>query len=62
MCLSDIGHDEFENYTRRLYREITVNIGKVIKFIDITFNFDLPEQVCMNMENCERSTLSECVM
>jgi len=58
--LNEIDHEEFENKTRRKYREVKVNKGKIVNYIAMTFDFVLPDQVSITMENFGRSILSEC--
>ena len=58
--LNEIDHEEFENNMRRKYREVKVNMGKIVNYIAMTFNFVFLGQVSITMENSERSFLSEC--
>jgi len=57
---NEIDHEEFENTMRRKYREVKVNRGKIVNYIGMTFDFALPGQVSITIENSERSILSEC--
>ncbi len=51
---------KFENYMRKVYKDIKVSKGKVLDYIGMTFDYVVPGQVCMTMEKCERDILSEC--
>ena len=56
---SDENHTKFESCMRNKYKEIRVNKGKVLDYIGMTFDFIVPGQVSITMDNCERSILSE---
>jgi hypothetical protein len=58
--LDEIDHEEFENNMRRKYREVKVNKGKVVNYTGMSFNFDIPGQVSITIENSERSIMPEC--
>ena len=53
-------HERFEKYMRKVYHDIKVNKGKVLNYIGMTFDYIVPGQVSITMENCEQSILSEC--
>jgi hypothetical protein len=52
--------ERFEKYMRNVYNEINVSKDKVVNYIGITFDYLVPGQVSITMENCERSILSVC--
>jgi hypothetical protein len=52
-------HTNFESCMRNKYKEIKVSKGKVLDYIGMTFDFIVPGQVSITMENFERSILSE---
>jgi len=52
--------DKFENYKRKVYKCIKVSKGKVLDYIGMTFNYVVPGQVCIPMDNREFDILSEC--
>jgi hypothetical protein len=56
---SDDNHTNFESCMRNKYKEIKVSKGKVLDYIGMTFDFIVPGQVSITMDNCERSILSE---
>jgi hypothetical protein len=58
--LSDDEHERFEKNMRKVYREIKVNKGITTDYVGMTFNYIIPGQVSITMENAERSILSEC--
>ena len=60
VSMSDASLEKFENYMRRVYKEIKVSKGKVLDYIGMTFDYVVPGQVCITMDNCERDILSEC--
>jgi hypothetical protein len=53
-------HERFEKYMRKVYHDIKVNKGKVLNYIGMTFDYIVPGQVSITMENCEQSIISEC--
>ena len=57
---SDDNHNKFESCMRDKYKEIKIRKGKVVNYIGMTFDFIVPGQVSITMDNCERSLLSEC--
>ena len=56
---SDDNHTNFESCMRNKYKEIKVSKGKILDYIGMTFDFIVPGQVSITMDNCERSILSE---
>jgi hypothetical protein len=44
----------------KVHNEIKVSKGKVVKYIDTTFDYIVPEHVSITLEKCERSIISEC--
>ncbi len=57
--LDDVDHEEFKNNMRRKYREEKANKGKVVNYTGMTFDYVIPGQVSITMENSDRSILSE---
>ena len=57
---SDNNRETFENYMRGVYWEIKVNKGQVIDYFGMTFDFIVPGQVSITMENCVQDILAEC--
>ncbi len=55
-------HMRFEKYMRDTYKDINIIDGKVADYIGMTFDFIVPGQVSITMDNCEGSILSECGM
>jgi hypothetical protein len=49
--------DKFENYMRNIYKDIKVSKGKVLDYIGMTFDYAVPGQVCITMDNCEHDLL-----
>ena len=47
----------FENYMRKVYKDIKVSKGKVLDYVGMTFDCVVPGQVCITMGNCERDIL-----
>jgi hypothetical protein len=45
---------------RDKYKEIKISKGKVVDYIGMTFDYIVPGQVSITMDNCERFILSEC--
>ena len=58
--VSDASLAEFESHTRKVYNEVRVCKGKVLDYIGMTFDYVIPGQVSITMENCERDILSDC--
>jgi len=50
----------FEACMRDKYKEIKVSKAKVVDYIGINFDYIVPGQVCITMDNIERSILFEC--
>ncbi len=53
-------HTRFEKCMRDKYMKIKITTGKVVEYIGITFDFIVPRQVSITMDNCECSIISEC--
>ncbi len=45
---------------RDKYKEINIVTGKVVDYIGMVFDFIVPGQVSITMNNCERFILSDC--
>jgi hypothetical protein len=56
---SDDNHTNFKSCMRNKYKEIKISKGKVLDYIGMTFDFIVPGQVSITMDNFERSILSE---
>jgi hypothetical protein len=56
---SEDNHIKFEACMRDKYKEIKTSKGKVVDYIGMTFDYIVPGQVSITMDNCERSILSE---
>ncbi len=50
-------HARFEKCLRDKYNEVNVFPGKVVDYIGMTFDFIVPGQVSITMDNCERFIL-----
>jgi len=57
---SDVDIEKFENYMRGVYTEIKVSKGKVLDYLGMTFDYVVPGQVSITMDNCEQDILAEC--
>jgi hypothetical protein len=53
-------HMWLKTFMRDKYKEIKILTRKVVDHIGMTFDFIVPVQVSITMDNCERSILSEC--
>jgi len=53
------GGTNFESCMRSKYKKIKVSKGNILNYIGMMFDFIVPGQVSITMENCERSFLSE---
>jgi hypothetical protein len=60
--VSDNNLEAFENYMRGVYCEIKVNKGQVLDYLGMTFDFIVPGQVSITMNNCVQDILAECGM
>ncbi len=58
--LNDDEHERSEKNMRKVYREIKVSKGITTDYVGMTFNYIIPKQVSITMENIDRSILSEC--
>ena len=56
---SDADIEKFENFMRGVYSEIKVSKGKVLDYLRITFDYVVPGQVCITMDNCEQDILAK---
>ncbi len=56
---SDADIEKFENYMRRVYTDIKVGKGKVLDYLGMTFDYDVPGQVSITMDNCEQDIFAE---
>ena len=56
----DADIEKFENYMRGVYNEIKISKGKVLDYLGMTFNYVVPGQVSIAMDNCEQAILVEC--
>lgn len=57
---SDADIERFENYMRGVYKEIKVSKGKVLDYLGMTFDYVVPGQVSITMDNFEQDILAEC--
>ena len=57
---SNANLEKFEDYMRGVYSEIKVNKGRVLDYLGMTFDFVVPGQVSITMDNCEQDILAEC--
>ena len=57
---SEDNHISFEACMRDKYKEIKIRKGKVVDYIGMSFDYIVPGQVSITMDNCERAILSEC--
>ena len=55
---SDDNHANFYSCMRNKQKEIKASKGKALDYIGMTFDFIVPVQVSITMDNCERSILS----
>jgi len=53
-------HARFEKCMCNKYKELNINIRKVVDYIGMTFDTIISGQVSITMDNCERAILSEC--
>ncbi len=49
-----------ERYLQSVFPAISVHRGEVLDYIGMTFDFTVPGEVSITMENCMRDILSEC--
>jgi len=49
-----------ERYLQSVFPAISVHRGEVLHYIGMTFDFTVPGEVSITMENCVRDILSEC--
>lgn len=59
-CATQFTLDEFETYMLGEYREIKVNKGRVVDYLGMTFDYRVPGQVTITMDNCVDEILSGC--
>jgi hypothetical protein len=59
---SDNNLETFENSMRGVYCEIKDNKGQVLDYLGMTFDFIVPGQVSITMDNCVQDILAECGM
>jgi hypothetical protein len=57
---SEDNHTKLEACMRNTYKEIKISKGKVVDYIWLNFDYIVPGQVSITMDNCERFILSEC--
>jgi hypothetical protein len=50
--------DKLENYMPGVYKEIKVSKGKVLDYLGMTFDYVVPGQVSIAMDNYEQEILS----
>ena len=50
----------FEKFMRSTYAEIKVNTGDVLDYLGMTFDFRMPGQVAVTMDNCVQDILVGC--
>jgi hypothetical protein len=51
-----------ERYLQSVFPAISVHRGEVLDYIGMTFDFTVPGEVSITMENCMRDILSECAV
>ena len=57
---SNYNFASLERYLQSVFPAISVHRGEVLDYIGMTFDFTVPGEVSITMENCVRDILSEC--
>jgi len=50
----------FEQYLQSVYPQISVHCGAILDFFGMTFDFTVPGEISITMENCVSDIRSEC--
>ena len=54
--------ETFQNYMRGVYCEIKANKGQVLDYLGMAFDFIVPGQVSIPLDNCVQDILAKCGM